>query len=84
MYAFGSIEGPVGAMRQLITTPYREGSPLWVAGCFTAPFQGLSPVPGNSHAGFSGEGWTVRSAPYPTLPDAALSVQGEHEIGGTL
>jgi hypothetical protein len=36
------------------------------AGCFTAPFQGLSPVRGNLHAGFLGEGWAVRPAPYPT------------------
>jgi len=65
---FGSIEGPAGALRQLSTTPYREGDRRLVAGCFTAPYQGLSPVRGNLHAGFSGEGWTVRSAPYPTLP----------------
>jgi len=26
MCAFGTIEGPVGALCQLITTPYREGS----------------------------------------------------------
>ena len=70
MCAFGTIEGPVGALRQLITTPYREGDPLWAAGCFTAPYQGLSPVLGNSHAGFSGEGFAARLAPYPTIRHA--------------
>ena len=62
----GAIEGPVGALRQLSTAPYREGDPLRAAGCFAAPSQGLSPVRGNSHAGFSGEGWAARPAPYPT------------------
>ena len=71
MCAFGTIEGPVGALRQLNTTLYREGDPLRVAGCFAAPSQGLSPVRGNSHAGFSGEGWAARPAPYPTQGDDA-------------
>ena len=66
MVAFGIIEGPVGASRQLSTTPYREGGPLWAAGCFAAPYQGLSPVRGNLHAGFLGEGRAARFAPYPT------------------
>lgn len=67
MVAFGAIEGPVGALRQLSTTPYREGAPLRVVGCFAAPYQGLSPVRGNSPAGFSGEGWAAKPAPYPTV-----------------
>jgi len=67
MVAFGIIEGPVGALRQLSTTPYREGGPLWAAGCFAAPYQGLSPVRGNLHAGFLGEGRAARFAPYPTF-----------------
>ncbi len=65
MVAFGAIEGPVGALRQPSTNPYREGGRSSVAGCFTAPYQGLSPVRGNLHAGFLGEGWAARPAPYP-------------------
>ena len=53
-------------MRQPSTNPYREGGRSSVAGCFAAPYQGLSPVRGNLHAGFLGEGWAVRPAPYPT------------------
>jgi len=60
MVAFGAIEGPVGALRQLSTTPYREGAPLRVVGCFAAPYQGLSPVRGNSPA-------AAKPAPYPTV-----------------
>jgi len=56
MRALGTIEGPVGALRKLSTIPYREGDSLWAAGCFAAPYQGLSPVRGNLHAGFLGEG----------------------------
>jgi len=52
MVAFGAIEGPVGALRQPSTNPYREGGRSSVAGCFAVPYQGLSPVPGNLHAGF--------------------------------
>ena len=55
MVAFGAIEGPVGALRQPSTNPYREGGRSLVAGCFAAPYQGLSPVPGNLHAGFLGD-----------------------------
>ncbi len=40
----GAIEGPVDALRQPSASPYREGGRLSVAGCFTAPFQGLSRV----------------------------------------
>jgi hypothetical protein len=65
MVAFGAIEGPVGALRQPSTNPYREGGRSSVAGCFAAPYQGLSPVRGNLHAGFSGEGWTVKVRPLP-------------------
>ena len=36
------------------------------AGCFAAPYQGLSPVRGNSHAGFSGGRVTATSPGYPT------------------
>ena len=63
----GAIEGPVGALRQLSTSPYREGDPLRAAGCFAAPYQGLSPVRGNLHAGFSGGRVTVTSPGYPTV-----------------
>ena len=73
MCAFGTIEGPVGALRQLSTIPYREGDPLWAAGCFAVPYQGLSPVRGNLHAGLFGEGRAVRFVPYPpTRPCFAL------------
>ena len=73
MRALGTIEGPVGAVRKLSTIPYREGDSLWAAGCFAAPYQGLSPVRGNLHAGFLGEGRAVRLAPYPTTgPRSAL------------
>ena len=83
MVAFGTIEGPVGALRQLSTTPYREGGPLWAAGCFAAPYQGLSPVRGNSHAGFLGEGRAVRSAPYPTTgPRSALHGRQRRSCAG--
>ena len=76
MVAFGIIEGPVGVSRQFGTTPYhREGGPLWAAGCFAAPYQGLSPVRGNLHAGFLGEGWTARFAPYPTT-DPRFALHG--------
>ena len=76
MVAFGIIEGPVGASRQLSTTPYREGGPLWAAGCFAAPYQGLSPVRGNLHAGFLGEGWAARFALTRLPAFASLSMAG--------
>jgi len=63
---FGSIEGPAGALRQPSTNPYREGDRRSVTGCFAAPYQGLSPVRGNLHAGFSGGRVTVTSPGYPT------------------
>ena len=66
MVAVGAIEGPVGALRQPSTYPYREGGRSSVAGCFTAPYQGLSPVQGNLHAGFLGGRVTVTSPGYPT------------------
>jgi hypothetical protein len=66
MRALGTIEGPVGALRKLSTIPYREGDSLWAAGCFAAPYQGLSPVRGNSPAGFLGGGVVVTPPCYPT------------------
>ena len=39
---------------------------MWAAGCFAAPYQGLSPVRGNSHAGFLGGGVAVTPPCYPT------------------
>jgi hypothetical protein len=65
------IEGPVDALRQPSTNPYREGGRSSVVGCFAAPYQGLSPVRGNLHAGFLGQGWAVRPAPYPTSEQPA-------------
>ena len=91
MRALGTIEGPVGALRKLSTIPYREGDSLWAAGCFAAPYQGLSPVRGNLHAGFlcGGAGRKARPlpdyrpslrSPWPAAKDGASArdSRGEH------
>jgi hypothetical protein len=51
--------------RQSITEPYREGDTNGVAGCFTAPYQGLSRVLGNGHARFLGGRAAATSPRYP-------------------
>jgi hypothetical protein len=54
MRAFGTIEGPVGVWRQ--QPRIVKATRCRAAGCFAVPYQGLSPVRGNLHAGFLGEG----------------------------
>ncbi len=53
-----------------------------VTGCFAAPYQGLSPVRGNLHAGFLGEGRTVRFVPYPTGAQRRLVSEQKNETAG--
>jgi hypothetical protein len=62
---------PYGAslpLRQPLATPGREGGSHQPAGCFAVPYQRLSPVRGNSPAGFLGGRVVVTPPCYPTCP----------------